>query len=212
MTISKLEIWNQALSRCGSSQLIQDEAEQSSQRVLAELHYAQARDAVLRHANWLFAKKTEPLALLSEDPPPGWDYLYDYPADCLLMREIVPEDGNGMYLNYRYSDEPNVLGRHFQAFQVCSVGKDRAIAANLEDAYGVYTRRVENAALFPPDFSDAVILSLAGRLCMPLRVDDRRRSQIMDEFRQAMTSAAANDLNESSIGRAPTGTSVLARR
>ena len=88
---SEVEICNLSLSHIGTRSTISALNENSNEARQCNIHYAPARNFVLRKHPWGFAEKTLALAVLS-DPPPNWLYKYQYPTDCVTAIELVPED------------------------------------------------------------------------------------------------------------------------
>lgn len=63
-----------------------NEATQSA-RVIKQ-YYEQARDEVLRDANWPFARRFASLVLAGTNPTPDWRFSYRYPDECLFVRDV----------------------------------------------------------------------------------------------------------------------------
>ncbi len=80
---SVVEICNRALSNIGNSRSINSLTEASKEAGECSLHFEACRDAVLSDFDWNFATKRVALADTS-NPPPDWEYAYQYPSDCTL--------------------------------------------------------------------------------------------------------------------------------
>ncbi|EOW44572.1 hypothetical protein A1YG_03321, partial [Escherichia coli KTE130] len=85
---SVVEICNRALSNIGNSRSINSLTEASKEAGECSLHFEACRDAVLSDFDWNFATKRVALADTS-NPPPDWEYAYQYPSDCLRITEIM---------------------------------------------------------------------------------------------------------------------------
>lgn len=85
---SVVEICNRALSNIGNSRSINSLTEASKEAGECSLHFEACRDAVLSDFDWNFATKRVALADTS-NPPPDWEYAYQYPSDCLRISEIM---------------------------------------------------------------------------------------------------------------------------
>ena len=85
---SVVEICNRALSYIGNSRSINSLTEASKEAGECSLHFEACRDAVLSDFDWNFATKRVALADTS-NPPPDWEYAYQYPSDCLRITEIM---------------------------------------------------------------------------------------------------------------------------
>lgn len=89
---------NLALSNIGITDAVLHLGTEASRNAeTARLHYRTEIDAVLRAHPWKFATRYATLTRVSGSvttPLNGdWTYRYRLPADCLLVRRIVPDDG-----------------------------------------------------------------------------------------------------------------------
>lgn len=161
---AEVDIYNMALSKIGVSFQVQTPGERSKQGNACRQFYPQARDLVLRDFPWPFAKKVRLLALV-DDEFPGWTYVYDYPDECLAMRQIVDTHGARMLGRSWYYDPSTMNGFIMPKipFQIASnADMDRKIIlTDMADAYGVYTGRVTDPNVFDFGFIDTVSWKLA---------------------------------------------------
>lgn len=182
MAISSVDIANFALSHIGKSR-IESFAEESAEAKEVSLWYDQSRQQALSANDWSFARKQQVLALTSEDPPFGWSYRYQYPADCLRFRIIV-----------------NPLGETADAVPYCVVsnnaGNNKTIISNLEDACGEYTFDQTTPALYSLFFIDFLSIVLASRLAFPLTGKTSLTERMRGESRAMAAIAPAQDANE----------------
>lgn len=148
---SDVTICNLALSHLGDDR-ISSLDDPTRQGRTCKLHYAPARDAVLRDHPWNFATSRESLALLTGVTAVGWNYVYAYPSDCLFAREIWQE-----------TEQVNPT-----PFEIIRKGDKRIIVTNQEDAVLEYTVQVTDTTQFDPLFVDALSYKLAAELAMPL--------------------------------------------
>jgi len=148
---SEVTICNLALSHLGDDRINSlDDA--TRQGRACKLHYAIARDAVLREHPWNFATSREYLALLSGVNPAGWSYAYAYPSECIFAREIWQEVE-------QLAPTP---------FEVIRVSGQRRIVTDEVDAVLEYTAQIADPTQFDPLFIDALSYKLAAELAMPL--------------------------------------------
>lgn len=180
---SVVQICNMALTRIGQSQLIASLEEQSLAAELCTLHYAEARDNVLRDFDWPFA---EARVFLSDigSPPVNWAYRYRYPTDCLKARRLaIPGNENPT------SDERTPYN------VVYAVG-GRAIITNQEAAELVYTVRVEDTTYFDPMFVSALSWRLAAELAIGLQVRPENFNAAQQQYMFVLGQAQAVALAE----------------
>lgn len=85
---SKLSIWNRALQKLGSEQLVNVTTSNKRARAL-DVAYEPVRDALLESYAWTFAKKFENIAA-DGTYSPAWRYANQYPlpSDCLAVLEV----------------------------------------------------------------------------------------------------------------------------
>jgi hypothetical protein len=179
---SEVEICNLALSHIGTRSTISALNENSNEARQCNIHYAAARDFVLRKHPWGFAEKTLALAVLS-DPPPNWLYKYQYPTDCVTAIELVPED------KALSPPIPYKLG-------VADDRNSKTILTDKEDAYLRYTARVTNPTLFDAAFVQALSWYLASQLALPLTASKSIRADAVNGYLLMTGQAETADLNE----------------
>src|SRR4051812_44204103 len=86
-------ISNLALGCVGIGQQIASLSEQSTPAKRCNAVYHQCRQELLRGFPWNFGLKTVPLVLVADQSFPGWSYVYQYPANCLMVRAIGDQYG-----------------------------------------------------------------------------------------------------------------------
>lgn len=215
---TQVQIVNLALSRLGTDIGIADfDNEQSKEASAARLHYDPALEQVLEAAEWNFATKRVELAQLEDDPPVDWDYAYQYPTDCVKLRRLIPQDGERRVGRAIAGGlevlSPTLLNdsRIPFAVELNADGDGRMILSDEPNAVAVYTARVEDPTFYPGHFVKALSLFLAHEMCMPMRVDDRRRQAIYQEYVATLSMASASSLNEQRTDPEPLPESIRAR-
>lgn len=194
---SVVSICNMALDRIGHAEPIGDLTDDSAGATVCARWYQLCRDEVLRAHRWGFARRTQVLALVEEDPDDEWGYSYRYPADCVLARRFVSALGDS---------DPNE-----QPFDISSDESGRLILCDVEDAELVYTARIEDPALFPEDFAAALAWKLAAEIAIPLARSIDVATNAAAQYRQALPRAIAANRNEQR-GRPPTSGAFIVRR
>jgi hypothetical protein len=173
MSSSIVGIYNQALGLLGGNELssVQAPEEESNEARLCNLFYPGVKRLALESHVWSFALKTETLSLLGEG---GADYALRYalPADCLLPVKLA---------GFGAEESPpfRIVGRELHA----SVGQ-----ASLE-----YIRDVEDAAVFPQYFTEALVYGLAAQLAIAHRNDQRLQQNLYAGMQLRLGEAKARD-------------------
>lgn len=220
--ISKTAICNLALARIGQDiQIsdIEDNTENSKEARLCRLHYGPSLDKVLEDFPWNFSTRYVALAEVDVAPPPGWQYVYQYPTDALTIRKLLTEAGDRLPFDsgcYGWPQDQfcaylnNLPKVPYQIIANAALD-GRLIVTDLPEAYCVYTARVDSPQGYPSGFAKALWTYLASELCMPMSGNDERRTAILNEYVAMKDMAAANSLNEEGYDRDPMPTSYLAR-
>lgn len=176
---SEVTICNLALAHLGTANINSlDDA--SKEGRACKLHYAAARDAVLRDHPWNFAASREYLALLSGVTPVGWSYAYAYPSDCLFAREI-------------WQDTPQLEPT---PFEVMRISGQRVLATDEANAALEYTAQVTDTAQFDSLFIDALGYKLAAELAMPLTRSIPITQAMLSLYMSRMAQATTVDSRE----------------
>lgn len=216
MAASVVDICNMALARIGFSETIASLDERSKAAQTCTLFYEAARDYVLRDFPWNFATRAVQLAEVTDATFPGWQVVYRYPTDCLDARQVVTEAGTRLPLSYWVSTDPQRphLSRWLPPripFEVSSDEAGRLILTDLEEAYLVYTARIEDPNLFDSMFVSALAWHLAVELVMPLAVDERRAARAERNYTIVLSQAQAMNMNEAQADAPPESPSITAR-
>lgn len=185
---TKLGIWRAALMQIGANDIASTTDNSVETRACSVL-YPAALQSVLSDADWGFARKVATLALL-EDTYTGWDYAYKYPADCLRMRRIVETDGTSAGGNYNGSEL-----NHWDVL-LSDDGYSHVIVCNVSPCTARYTKNIDNEALFDPSFTDALIMNLSYRLCVPLKRSSNDANVYRGFYKDMIEQALLNSANE----------------
>ena len=193
---SEVALCNLALSHLGQGG-ISSLDENSTEAELCKLTYPVARDAVLRDHPWNFAMRREPLALLADDRPPEWRFVYQYPADCLAARYILPECGIGK-----------------PAFEAALGGNGmrRVILTDEPGAWLAYTARVKDTTLFDSLFVQATAARLAADLAQPITGEAAKHQGLLRLYEGLLDMARQADANEGRFAAPPGNAFVEARQ
>lgn len=182
MAYTEVQIANLALARIGHSQRITALASETTPAARAcNLFYEPMRDSVLRDFAWPFASKIEALALVEQDPNDDWGYSYRYPTDCIRALRMVTGDRGP-------------VGR--PPFEVSSDDSGLVIYTDQADAVLKYTWRIEDPALFAPDFAEALAWRLAAEIVVPLSLNDSLEQRARVAYARSVLRAQAMALEE----------------
>jgi len=178
-------ICNLALSNIGKPN-ITDINEASAEAKACKQFYDHVRDLLLQSYPWTFARKTAPLAGITNSKPRRWRRAYQRPNDCLKVRRVSDET----FPDYLPYGGDTVAG----GFPYEIEGAE--IFCNLSPAFLEYTRKVVDPTRYPPLFVDAFGWHLAVRLAMPMTRDPKVRADAYQLAVQMQTEAAVADANE----------------
>lgn len=162
-TLGKTDICNIALRRIGVRPVNNVESDPDNAAVEMKAQWANAVLNVLREAEWNFAKKIQPLALLADEQILGWRFLYRYPADCAMFWKV-----ESPVSSYVHEFE------HKWEAMISPETNTPVIATNVEGAYGRYTAQVEDVTRWDPNFVDCLAWRLAYEACPRLSSDSQQ--------------------------------------
>ncbi|KKN72133.1 hypothetical protein LCGC14_0414190 [marine sediment metagenome] len=195
-----VDICNRALSHVGrpsvSAVFPSDGSAEANQ---CNTHYNPLRRELLRSEEWKFATTTVTLGLHAEDPPPGWSYRYDYPADCLKAMRIVHAS--------RAKTEPPI---EFD-IELLADGSAKTILTDFEEASLAFIWNLENPVLFDPIFEEAFTWRLGMELAVPLTRNEKIYQLCVTGYTISMSNAKVQNRNEGIPGRKPRAGAIAAR-
>lgn len=180
--LSDVQIANLALDAAGTRSTIAAFQENSKEARAVSRQYGAALAAVLQAAHWNFARKQAALTLLKDGtktPPDAvpvpWIFEYEYPADCVAARYIMPLMQSNPGTVPGAASVPYAMGAQVR-FIVSSDDDAQAnpikvILTNQPNATLVYTRLITNTGLFDDVFVQALAFYLAHRISIPLSGD-----------------------------------------
>lgn len=183
MAISKAQICNLALAHLNQTetQITNLDTDTGNTVIQCRIHYDVARQFVLADHNWNFAKKRVVLTDIGS-PPTNWAYRYDYPSDCLKMREIERITRMEVPTPFEVEDDGS--------------GNGLCIVTDKDEATGVYTYDVKNVGLFSSSFVAALGWYLASELAPALTGDLKRQDTTLSVYQRYMMAAQATDSDE----------------
>lgn len=203
----QVTLCNLALDAMGSRSSISSLQEPSAEARALSRHYAAALDTMLTAAHWNFARTQVTLTLLNDaslsppQPVPApWLYEYQYPADCVQLRYLMPTWSNFPASVPGASNFPWLIGppvRFIVSNDRDSGGNDIAvILSNQSQAVGVYTKRITNPSLFSADFVQAFAHYLGWKISIPLSGDKALAKMCFDTADRLSREAQKSNGNE----------------
>lgn len=174
---SKTDLCNFALSHLGISVYIANvDTDVSKEARVCRKWYNHTLEHITRDYDWNFSRRYLSLALLASTPPEHWTYTYAYPADCFMLRALMPPGVRFPVNTQRVLYE--VAGE--------SVGDAdlRVIYTDQPNAVARYSKKIVNTNLYDSVFSTAFSYLLASFIAMPLTV----KPPIADSMRRAYMS------------------------
>lgn len=135
------------------------------------------RDRLLQSYAWIFARKTETPARLTEGTP-GWRYTYMLPDDCLKVVAVIAPDRQAEYASpcdcregFEYPDTVELTDYETNGSELYT---------NSEVVYIRYTARVDDISQWAASFTDAFVIMLAIEVCLNV-TDDKPRVQLLEQ-------------------------------
>ena len=135
------------------------------------------RDRLLQSYAWVFCRKTETPAQLSESVP-GWRYTYQLPSDCLKVIAVISNDRRsswGMESTCRnISDFSDMV----ELTEYETAGQE--LYTNRDVVYVRYTARVEDMTKWAAMFTEAFVILLAIEIAFNV-VGDKNIIAILEQ-------------------------------
>ncbi len=160
----------------------QDEA------VVCALHFERVRDSLLQSFAWIFARKTETPAQLSETIP-GWRYSFALPDDCLKIQSVLADDNRVNFYHEKAKDlsSPPVMVELMEWEEA-----DRKLYANRSPIHVRFTYRVLNIDFWDGAFVDAFVIKLAEAIAPAVGASGDLIEVLEKQFQQIIQIAMSN--------------------
>ena len=175
--MSKVEIINRALLKLGEPPVssLNDAAFGKSY----EMIYHDVKNLLLSSYPWRFAAAAKRLGRMEEKY--GGRYRYRLPADCLLLLQVF-----GAGVKDLTEARPSALTGYELA--------DGCIVAPAKDGLEIeYIRMVDDDALFPPLFREALAAKTAAELAMRIKHSPSLKQALDNEFLLLIRQAEQNN-------------------
>jgi hypothetical protein len=201
-----------ALDRIGASDTIANMDEESLAGIKCRQWFAHCRDSTLRDFPWNFSRRSVALALVDGDAPPGWAYQYQYPADCLMARQVCT--AGGIRLPWAMLAPGVTIPQWIPPripFEIASDESGRLILTDLEEAYLVFTARITDLNLWDETAKSALAWKLGTELVVPMSLDAKRKDMARSEYYIDLSRAISHNFNESGHDAPPESPSITVR-
>lgn len=179
---SKLDICNLALINFGGGKITSFDDGKEQSRVL-DLKYSNCVESMLEAFPWNFSQHIALMALSIEEVP-GWDYVYQYPADCVKVWAVYDESGK--------PSTPN-------EFRVMSDGTLKYVCCNIDAAYVEYSAKVNDSSLYPAAFVKALSYLLAAEVVNQLSGNSGKSTEMMQKYGFAVGEAMLSGAVEGNV-------------
>lgn len=189
---TNVSICNVALLRVGVTETISSLTEASEASRACNVFFEPARDALLARFAWPFATRRAFLVQIDEVDEDtdlrkeSWAFSYALPTDCLIdgAREIWSGTRNPRADQaIPFTTEHDATGD--RAILYCGLDSE------VDEVELLYTARLDNPALFPPLFCDALSWLLAAELATALKASDATEAKCRQRYEDALSHATA---------------------
>lgn len=150
---SEVDICNMSLLKVGGKPKINHLTDDSDNARLCNQFYAPVRDAVLRGHPWNCAIHRRTITSLAATPDSDWDYQFQLPANPYCLRVLQVGEAADQPVEWRV--------------------EGRKLLCNESSVPIVYIKRITDTNEFDPLLVDAIVVSLAIKLAMPLTNDPK---------------------------------------
>jgi hypothetical protein len=174
-----IDLTNRALAQIGTRSQIVSMIDGSQEALYANLLYNGLRDFLLREGDYEFASTpVVPSGITAPLPP--WLFGYQYPADCVRVKQLIP-------LGYNLLDPIPV------EFNIGNSGNLRAILTKTQVAFLIYTSNGVLEDHWDSMFTEAFVRMLASALAFAL---ENRIEASREKLQQAIDFAGMASLKD----------------
>jgi hypothetical protein len=191
--------------------------DQSKQATLSAFWYPICRDKILCQAPWDFARSSVILAMDTTTTFPGWNFAYQYPANCLRAVAVMTSYGmrvgpavwNGWFwpnqfagytsfaipkIPYQVIQNATGTGRTILTDIGNTLGQGLSVTAT--PAYLYFIAATTLTTLFDPTFTDCLAWELAKELSGPLRVSGEVVKRAETMAKKSLLEAMSSMMNQ----------------
>ena len=139
--------------------------------------YVSVRDRLLQSYSWVFARKTETPAQLSESVP-GWKYTYMLPDDCLKVIAVIGKDRRADWNMERECRNISDFSDMVELTEYETAGRE--LYANRDVVYVRYTAKIEDSTKWAAIFTEALVILMAIEVALNV-VGDKNIIAILEQ-------------------------------
>lgn len=200
---SEVDICNLALGHLGDRATVSSISppEGSAQAEHCARFYPIARDLVLESHEWGFATKRANLTLLSDTPPPGFQFVYQTPSGCRNIIDLIDPNTPTFYpVDERcghWGDNAFTMPPIPYELETRTDGTP-VIYTNLESAMIRYVASITDTTKFSAQCVDTIGWLLSAYLAGPVIKGDAGAAMAnacMKAYQLSLAQARANDAN-----------------
>ena len=152
------------------------------------------RDKLLSSYAWVFARKTDTPAMLSETVP-GYKYTFALPSDCLKVINVITKDYRSVYNRENNCEYMPEYPENVELVNYETTASE--LYTNCSAIYIRYTYKIEDITKWAAEFTEAFCVRLAVEIAFNTKLEpnvikflEQRYTQIIQE---AQISRAIND-------------------
>lgn len=139
--------------------------------------YENVRNRLLQSYAWVFARKTEIPAQLSENVP-GWRYTYMLPVDCLRVIAVIGQDRRADWDGELTCRNISDFSDKVELTDYETAGRE--LYANRDVVYVRYTAKVDDSSEWEAVFTEAFVIMLAIEVALNV-VGDKNIIAILEQ-------------------------------
>lgn len=204
-TYTKAKIFNMALKDLGVSVGVQGTTQTDRNTVVLNEFYDTAKEKTLTDHDWGFASAYREVTPADNTASlnPKFVYKYDYPNDCLFVREVYLYIKDS-YLNKQFLENGGIIPCGYKIenpekveFEIASDTQGRRIFyTGVSPAIIRYTRLVNEEAYYTPEFAMALSWYLAFLSAPSITGARVKASDCLQVYSHMLREAATKDANE----------------
>ena len=139
--------------------------------------YESIRNRLLQSYAWVFARRTETPARLSESVP-GWRYTYMLPADCLRVIAVIGQDRRAEWGGEMTCRNISDFSDKVELTEYETAGRE--LYANRDVVYVRYTAKIDDSAQWEAVFTEAFVILLGIEIALNV-VGDKNIIAILEQ-------------------------------
>lgn len=171
-------------------------AHAQDESVVCAMNFARVRDSLLQSYPWIFARKTDSPAQLSQGVP-GWRYSFALPSECLKVLAVLAQDNR---VNYYDGREEDISEPHEFTELVEWEEADGRLFTNRTPVHIRYTAKVTDTDSWGAMFADAFVVKLAEAVSPATGASAELIQVLAKSFEQTIQTAIANGAIKADTG------------